>query len=90
MEKRTFSKEPLLGSSQFVKGVGPQRQVRLQRLGIETVEDLLLHFPRRYYDRGDLLSISGVTTGRHATFIATVLAVSLRSCLGEKTDESEY
>lgn len=85
MEKGTFSREPLLGSSQFVKGVGPQRQVRLSRLGIETVEDLLLHFPRRYYDRGDLLSVAKVIPGRQATFIATVLAVSLRRLKGGRS-----
>jgi len=85
MEKGTFSKEPLLGSSQFVKGVGPQRQVRLSRLGIETVEDLLLHFPRRYYDRGDLVSVSKVAPGEQATFIATVLAVSLRRLKGGRS-----
>jgi len=27
------------------------RQLALQRLGVETVEDLLTHFPRRYEDR---------------------------------------
>jgi ATP-dependent DNA helicase RecG len=85
MEKGTFSREPLLGSSQFVKGVGPQRQVRLSRLGIETVEDLLLHFPRRYYDRGDLVSVAKVTPGKQATFIATVLAASLRRLRGGRS-----
>ena len=75
----------MLGSSQFVKGVGPQRQVRLSRLGIETVEDLLLHFPRRYYDRGDLLSVSKVTPGKQVMFIATVLAVSLRRLKGGRS-----
>ena len=85
MEKGTFSKEPLLGSSQFVKGVGPQRQVRLSRLGIETVEDLLMHFPRRYYDRGDLVAVSKVAPRKQATFIATVLAASLRRLKGGRS-----
>ncbi len=85
MEKGTFSREPLLGSSQFVKGVGPQRQVRLGRLGIETVEDLLMHFPRRYYDRGDLLSVSKIGPGGRVTFIATVLAASLRRIKGGRS-----
>ena len=85
MEKRRFSKEPLLISSQFVKGVGPQRQVRLARLGIETVEDLLLHFPRRYYDRGDLLAITKIMPGKQATFIGTVLAVSHRRIRGGRS-----
>jgi ATP-dependent DNA helicase RecG len=85
MEKRTFSREPLLESSQFVKGVGPQRQVLLARLGIETVENLISHFPRRYYDRGDLVSISKVTAGKQATFMGTVLASSLRRLKGGRS-----
>ncbi|MDY6914206.1 MAG: OB-fold nucleic acid binding domain-containing protein, partial [Planctomycetota bacterium] len=33
---------------QYVKGVGPARAKQLAALGIETVEDLLLYFPRRF------------------------------------------
>ncbi|MFP4052753.1 MAG: ATP-dependent DNA helicase RecG [Phycisphaerae bacterium] len=33
---------------QYVKGVGPTRAAQLSTLGIETVEDLLMHFPRRF------------------------------------------
>ena len=33
---------------QYVKGVGPTRAGQLAQLGIETVEDLLLYFPRRF------------------------------------------
>jgi len=72
------NRDPLLESSQFVKGVGPSRQVLLGRLGIETVEDLLMHFPRKYYDRSRIVKISHVKMGEEVTFIATVLAVSLR------------
>ena len=33
---------------QYVKRVGPVRAEQLAQLGIETVEDLLLYFPRRF------------------------------------------
>ena len=33
---------------QYVKGVGPVRAEQLAELGIHTVEDLLLYFPRRF------------------------------------------
>ena len=33
---------------QYVKGVGPVRAQQLQGLGIQTVEDLLTYFPRRF------------------------------------------
>lgn len=32
----------------FVKGVGPVRAEQLGQLGIDTVEDLLTYFPRRF------------------------------------------
>jgi ATP-dependent DNA helicase RecG len=78
MEKGFKSDGLLQGSSQYVKGVGPARQVLLERLGIRTIEDLLGHFPRAYYDRRDLVPIAKIPPGRPATFLATVLAVSLR------------
>jgi ATP-dependent DNA helicase RecG len=65
-------------SSQFVKGVGPARQVLLERLGIATIEDLISHFPRGYYDRRTLVPVAKIPIGAPATFIATVLAVSMR------------
>ena len=77
MERRPRDKV-LLERSQFVKGVGPARQVLLSRLGIETVEDVLLHVPRTYYDRSDLVPAAKVEAGRQVTIVATVLAVSLR------------
>jgi ATP-dependent DNA helicase RecG len=85
MEKRVYVKEPLLESSQFVKGVGPQRQVLLSRLGIETVEDLISHVPRKYYDRGDLVTVSRIAARQQATFMATVLASSLRRLRGGRS-----
>ena len=78
MENRE-SRPPLLQeSSQFIKGVGPARQVLLERLGIATVEDLISHFPRAYYDRRDLVPVGKLPIGSSATFIATILAVSMR------------
>jgi len=78
MDNRFVSKNLLSQSSQFVKGVGPSRQVLLSRLGIETVEDLIMHFPRNYYDRRDLITVSEIVPKQQVTFVAAVLAVSLR------------
>ncbi|MBN2184125.1 MAG: ATP-dependent DNA helicase RecG [Candidatus Krumholzibacteriota bacterium] len=72
-------KEDLLAEkSQFVKGVGPSRQVLLARLGIETVEGLLTHYPRDYYDRSELSGISSLEAGKNSGFTGIVLAVSNR------------
>jgi ATP-dependent DNA helicase RecG len=43
---------------QFVKGIGPKKSVLLEQAGIRSVEDLLLHVPRRYIDRTTVLSIA--------------------------------
>lgn len=45
----------LLHSVTALKGVGPSLLPRLARLGIESVADLLLHFPRDYEDRSRIV-----------------------------------
>jgi ATP-dependent DNA helicase RecG len=44
----------LTTSCRYLKGVGPARAEALERLDIRTVEDLLLHLPRRYFDRSQV------------------------------------
>ncbi|MBD3179415.1 MAG: ATP-dependent DNA helicase RecG [Candidatus Latescibacteria bacterium] len=65
-------------SSQYVRGVGPARQKLLLNLGIRTVEDLIMHFPRKYQDRSNMKKISELEPGDDVTFSGVVLAVSLR------------
>ena len=48
---------------QFVKGVGPRRAADLERVGLLTVEDLLLRFPLRYEDRAALLPVKALRPG---------------------------
>lgn len=43
-----------------LKGVGEQREKKLQKLGIATVGDLLTHYPREYKDRSQILKIAGL------------------------------
>jgi ATP-dependent DNA helicase RecG len=61
---------------QYLKGVGPARAAALARLGIATVEDLLLHVPRRHEDRTRLVPLSDLPHGQESTVEATVAAVS--------------
>ena len=42
---------------QFLKGVGPNRALKLQKLNIFTVEDLLNYFPVKYEDRRTVTNI---------------------------------
>ena len=43
-----------------IKGFGPRRVAGLNESGIETVGDLLYHFPRRYLDRSTIVPIGQV------------------------------
>lgn len=51
----------------FVKGVGEARATQLSRLGIETVEDLLLAIPFRYEDRRAPVPLSRLEAGTRVT-----------------------
>lgn len=52
------SPEDLLTPIQFVRGVGPKRAKLLNRLGIQTVQEALFTFPRRYEDRRHIEKIA--------------------------------
>ncbi|HWI55417.1 MAG TPA: DNA helicase RecG, partial [Desulfobacteria bacterium] len=58
---------------QFLKNVGPRRVNQLNRLGINCVEDLLYHFPRRYEDRSQLKKFYQLTDGETETVHGTVV-----------------
>ncbi|MBI3925802.1 MAG: ATP-dependent DNA helicase RecG [Armatimonadetes bacterium] len=51
------------GEVKFLKGVGPHMAARLKKLGIQTLEDLLLHVPRRWEDRTRLRPIRDLRDG---------------------------
>ena len=60
-------------SVQNLKGVGDALAVRLSRLGVTRIEDLLEHYPRRYEDRSRLRTIAEMVHGEFAGFSANVL-----------------
>jgi ATP-dependent DNA helicase RecG len=62
---------------QFCKGVGPRVGAILNKAGVNTIEDLLYYFPRRYLDYNTRLKIAALSIGQEATVIATVQSVSL-------------
>jgi len=64
---------------QFLKGVGPSRAIKLAHLGVENVNDLLTHYPRKYYDRRRLVPIARLQPGVEDTFTGRVLTSSQRS-----------
>ncbi|ACU76848.1 ATP-dependent DNA helicase RecG [Catenulispora acidiphila DSM 44928] len=48
-------------------------------LGLDTVGDLLRHYPRKYVKRGELTELSELEPGTEATIVAQVTKVSRRS-----------
>ena len=73
-----MSSDPLQGSLQYLKGVGPRRAADLQRAGLQTVEDLLYRFPTRYEDRGHFQTIASLKPGVVSSVAAEVLSCGVR------------
>lgn len=65
-------------SVRFVKGVGPAKLIMLERLGIESIEDLLYFFPRRYEDRRNITPISQLQIGETQTITGKVVSDNAR------------
>lgn len=59
---------------QYVKGVGPNRAVLLNKLGIYTLEDLITYYPREYEDRGKPKFIAELVDGEEALIEAIVVS----------------
>ena len=62
---------------QFLKGVGPRKAADLKKAGLNTVEDLLFRFPRRYEDRSRMQTIISLRPGMTAAISGTVLNAGL-------------
>ena len=60
-------------------------EVLERAFGIQTVGDLLRHYPRRYIDRSRVESIRGLKVGQYATVIATVRKVAKRQTRRHQT-----
>ncbi|MFH1845276.1 MAG: ATP-dependent DNA helicase RecG [bacterium] len=63
---------------QYLKTVGPVRAQALARLGIETVEHLLGHYPRRYFDRSSALAIGKTQAGQTVTIQGEIMTAGER------------
>ena len=59
-----------------LRGVNSKIIKQLEHLGIKTIQDLLLYFPRRYDDFSVVTKIKDVTMGETYTISGTVLSVS--------------
>lgn len=73
---------PLASPVTSLWGVGLERAAQLARLGIRTVEDLLLHRTRRYEDRRQFGTIAELQLDVPATTRGKVVALGLKRFRG--------
>lgn len=70
-------------------GVGPKYAKTLERLGLETLEDMLYFFPRRYDDYSYLKPINRLEYGEQVTVIGTVQNATTRKVRDGKVTITE-
>ncbi len=70
---------------QYVKGIGPPGAKVLAKLGIASLEDLLLYLPRRYEDRSNFRTIASVRAGEFVTLKGRLVAVDSKAPRGNFT-----
>lgn len=55
----SISQQPVTG----LAGIGPQTAIRLRKMGIHTLQDLLFHLPLRYQDLSRITAIAALQAG---------------------------
>ncbi|PYJ56879.1 MAG: ATP-dependent DNA helicase RecG, partial [Verrucomicrobia bacterium] len=72
------------------RGVGPERASQLARLRIHTVDDLLLHRPRRYEDRRYFCAVADLQLGKAATVRGKIVALGVKRWRGGSKSLFEF
>ncbi len=81
---------PLQSPVTSLWGVGGERATQLARLDLHTIEDLLLHRPRRYEDRRHFRVIAELTRDEAATARGTIVAQGLKRFRGGTKSVFEF
>ena len=66
-------------------GIAPKLRERLALMEIDTVLDLLAHYPRRYHDRTTTAEIADLSLGEEATVFAEVRRIRVRRTRNRRT-----
>lgn len=74
----------LNASLTVLPGVGPKNAASLEKLGIQTLGDMLYYFPRRYDDYSQLQPIRSLFYGQVVTVIGQIQSVTGRPVRGGK------
>jgi ATP-dependent DNA helicase RecG len=62
-----------------LKGVGPANAERFRKLGVETIRDLLYHFPRRHLDYRSARLIRDLSFEEYETILVTIWGVKVEN-----------
>ncbi len=65
-----------------LRGIGPERLAVYEKLGIQTLRDLLLHFPHRYDNYSAMKPINRLQYGEECSVIGTVCEAHTRRMRG--------
>ena len=69
---------------QFVKGVGPAKVKLLNKLNINTLDDLITYFPREYEDRSKPICISMLVNNEDALIKVKIVSKMSIISLGRR------
>jgi ATP-dependent DNA helicase RecG len=75
----------LLEDLQYIKGVGPKRSKQLNRLGLDTVFDLLWNVPRAYFNRSNVNAITELQDGETASIRGKICSTGTTRTRGGMT-----
>ncbi len=62
-------------SVRYLKGIGPKKAQFFSKIEINSLDDLLYSFPRRYEDRTNFIPISDISVGQSYTIKAKIAAI---------------
>ena len=80
----TGANELLARPLQFFKGVGPVKAGLLARLNLQTIQDLLFHFPINHKDRASVTPISQLQTGKDSNIVAQIIDITAKRFNGKE------
>jgi len=72
-----------------LQGIGPSNAKTLSTIGLNTLDDLLHYYPRRYDDYSKMKPINRLSAGEVVTILAAVKRVDNRSLHGGKREITE-
>ncbi|MBU3942830.1 ATP-dependent DNA helicase RecG, partial [Patescibacteria group bacterium] len=72
-----------------INNIGPVYQKRLKKLGIKNVHDLFFHFPRRYEDFSNLISIAELKINEVSTVQGQILTIESSKSWAKKMTITE-